>query len=227
MYIPDYLFQNVGNPIIMGVLVYLISVADKKGNVYMSYAEIGRNLGYSRLSIYRYIKRLTDVNLVALINVNKKGVETAVKHLKNKSVPITVCNITDYKKGETLTKHNRNKFEKPKIEVKATKSAPPKTEVQGQLFEDERMNAIIEKWLAYKREKKQTYKPLGLKTLKARLITLSNNDVDMMEKIVENSMANNYAGLFPLKDEASPEQNMRNDGIILQSGQMDVTKGGW
>lgn len=98
-------------------------------------------------------------------------------------------------------------------------------------FEDEGMNNAILKWLAFKREKKQTYKPIGLKTLKTKLFNLSNGDGKVAMQIVEQSMMNNYSGLFPLRDNvnsnSSAEQKMHNDGTILHKGQMDVTKGGW
>ena len=67
-------------------------------------------------------------------------------------------------------------------------------------FEDEDMNNAVLKWLAYKREKKQTYKPRGIETLKTKLFNLSKGDGKVAMQIVEQSMSNNYSGLFPLKD---------------------------
>ena len=57
-------------------------------------------------------------------------------------------------------------------------------------------------WLEYKKEKKQSYK--GEKSLKAiykRLLTLSGNNPDVAMAIVEQAMANNWAGLYALKDD--------------------------
>ena len=67
-------------------------------------------------------------------------------------------------------------------------------------FEDEDMNNAILKWLAFKREKKQSYKPKGLEMLKKKLLTLSNGNGKIAMQIVEQSMMNNYSGLFPLRD---------------------------
>lgn len=68
-------------------------------------------------------------------------------------------------------------------------------------------------WLAYKKEKGQTYKPRGLAALKARLDLLSGGDADKAMEIVNFSMANNYAGLF------APKQciNGRNDADNIRS----------
>ena len=67
-------------------------------------------------------------------------------------------------------------------------------------FEDEDMNNAILKWLAFKREKKQSYKPKGFEMLKKKLLTLSNGNGKIAMQIVEQSMMNNYSGLFSLRD---------------------------
>lgn len=58
---------------------------------------------------------------------------------------------------------------------------------------------IMEDWMAYKRERQETYKPIGLKACYTKLVRLSGGDADVAREIVKESMANNYAGLFPLK----------------------------
>ena len=62
------------------------------------------------------------------------------------------------------------------------------------------MNNAILQWLAYKKEKKQSYKPKGLEMLKKKLQALSNGNGDVAMQIVEQSMSNNYSGLFPLRE---------------------------
>lgn len=62
------------------------------------------------------------------------------------------------------------------------------------------METVITKWLEYKKEKRQTYKPRGLEAFKKRLMGLSGGDPVIANAIVEQSMANNYAGVFPLKN---------------------------
>lgn len=62
----------------------------------------------------------------------------------------------------------------------------------------------LEMWLAYKKEKRQTYKPRGLEALKKKLLQLSNGNPEYAKVIVEYSMGNNYTGLF------SPKINYAN-----------------
>ena len=62
----------------------------------------------------------------------------------------------------------------------------------------------LEMWIAYKKEKRQTYKPRGLEALKKKLLQLSNGNPEYAKEIVEYSMGNNYTGLF------SPKINYAN-----------------
>ena len=58
----------------------------------------------------------------------------------------------------------------------------------------------VNTWLAYKKEKAQSYKPTGFKTFYKKLCELSGNNPQVAMAIIEQSMQNNYAGIFPLKN---------------------------
>ena len=58
----------------------------------------------------------------------------------------------------------------------------------------------VEAWLAYKKEKAQSYKPTGFKTFYKKLCEFSNNNPQVAMAIIEQSMQNNYAGIFPLRN---------------------------
>ncbi len=55
---------------------------------------------------------------------------------------------------------------------------------------------IFEKWFKYKKEKNQTYKPMGRETL---IKTWSSYSDAQLEQIIDTSIANNWAGLFAPK----------------------------
>ena len=69
----------------------------------------------------------------------------------------------------------------------------------------------LDMWPAYKKEKRQTYKPRGLAALKQKLLQLSNGNPEYAKVIVEYSMGNNYTGLFAPKNNSinSYEQQQR------------------
>lgn len=60
---------------------------------------------------------------------------------------------------------------------------------------------VMDKWLEYKRARGQTYKSeTSIKICYKKLLEMSGGDPVKAEAIVENSIANNYAGIFPLKN---------------------------
>lgn len=61
------------------------------------------------------------------------------------------------------------------------------------------MQEVVETWLAYKKEKGQSYKPSGFISFYKRICELSNNNPQIAMAIVEQSKSNNYSGIFPLK----------------------------
>ena len=82
---------------------------------------------------------------------------------------------------------------------------------EGQQDEFYPCHEALEIWLAYKKEKRQAYKPRGLEALKKKLLQLSNGNPEYAKVIVEYSMGNNYTGLFAPKNNGvnSYEQQQR------------------
>ena len=204
MMIHDALFEKVGDPITMGILFYLVHASDVNGIITKSYSEIAKEIGYTKNKVYRCIQKLESLN----------AVEITDRHQGTKGI-ITVCNISSYKRKTTLAKHPSA------VEKKETSN-----NADDVFFEDEKMNEAIKKWLRYKSEKKQTYKPVGLEALKKKLIKLSSGDGDIAMKVVEQSMSNNWAGLFPLREER--KDSNQDIGIVLHNSQeKDYNKGKW
>jgi hypothetical protein len=62
------------------------------------------------------------------------------------------------------------------------------------------MREVVDTWLAYKKEKGKMYKPIGFKNFYKKLCELSENNPQVAMTIIEQSMANNYDGIFPLRN---------------------------
>ena len=63
---------------------------------------------------------------------------------------------------------------------------------------------IFFRWLTYKKNKNQKYKDEdSLKTLYKKLKEYSSNDPDIAKDVIEQSISNNWAGLFPLKEQST------------------------
>lgn len=125
----------------------------------------------------------------------------------------------------TLNERSLNR--KEKIENRKDNKDKSLIEKTISFSDDARMNEAITRWLAYKKERGQTYKPTGLKAFITRLGNLSGGNGEVALKIVEQSMANNYSGVFPLNINKEVT-NTPDMGVVLQdSNNKDYSKGGW
>ena len=67
---------------------------------------------------------------------------------------------------------------------------------------------LIEKWLDYKIAKKQTYKTeQSLIAFIEKLLKLSSNNLNTATQIIDESMANNWSGIFELKRTSKQQTN--------------------
>ena len=64
---------------------------------------------------------------------------------------------------------------------------------------DNNILGAFNKWLRYKKERKEKYTKTGLNACAKKLVRLSGGNPDVAMQIVEESISNNWAGLFPLK----------------------------
>lgn len=76
---------------------------------------------------------------------------------------------------------------------------PKKSELDMSIVETE-MREAVDTWLSYKKEKAQSYKPTGFKTFYKKLCELSGNNPQVAMAIIEQSMQNNYSGIFPIRN---------------------------
>lgn len=132
--------------------------------------------------------------------------DTLTTHSKNeeKETDKETKKETDKESSKEITKEIKKEIIKEKEERIVSPLNPPKGEktFDWSILPSEYI-PIVKDWLAYKREKSQTYKPIGFKALCKNLLKLSNGDPETARRIVEQSMLNNYAGLFPLKNNST------------------------
>lgn len=76
---------------------------------------------------------------------------------------------------------------------------PKKSELDMSIVAPE-MREAVDTWLAYKKEKGQSYKPTGFKTFYRKFCEMCGNNPQVAMAIVEQSIQNNYSGLFPLRN---------------------------
>ena len=172
----------------------------KRGQLFTSIGHLSHELKISNKAI-----RIALDKLIKTKEVASKGASNGTM--------ITICKYDSYqssfnaegqtegqtrgKRGATNNKNNNNKVKKNK-EIDLS-------------FLQKDFIPVVEKWLLYKKEKKQEYKgQTSINTFCKKLIEYSNGDAIIAEAIIEQSIANNWAGIFELKN--------NNNGNKQQNG---------
>ena len=87
-------------------------------------------------------------------------------------------------------------------------------EVEVGVKEEVKVNdfqVLIDKWLNYKKQRRESYAGKdSIDVFEKHLREFSKNDYKTAEKIIEQSMANNWAGIFELKNKG----NLQQTGMI-------------
>jgi hypothetical protein len=85
---------------------------------------------------------------------------------------------------------------------------PPKGERDFLQTLDGEYQDIVREWLSYKRERKETYKSVrSMQAFVAKLTKLSNGNPKIAREIINQSIANNWAGIFQLKIDHQNDDN--------------------
>ena len=96
---------------------------------------------------------------------------------------------------------NDNENDIDKESPNGDKKAIPRNKEVDLSFVSEDFKDVLKEWLGYKRERRESYKSdKSLKMCYNHLLELSDNNPQKARCIVEQSIANNYSGLFELKN---------------------------
>lgn len=100
----------------------------------------------------------------------------------------------------------------PQTILKKTKEDKIKEKLRGFEWVNFDYEIPLIKWLVYKSDRSENYKSTdSLKVLHDKLIKLSKNNKDVALEIVEQSMGNNWAGIFELKESSKKELPFNQD----------------
>ena len=141
----------------------------------------------------------------SVINHGSITDQSVINHGSITDQSVTI--IGEEKDRDSSTPYNPPKGEigSPDSDDESVENGPEKKKSCGKRkeadlsFVEPSFQPVMAEWLAYKSERGQTYRQQGLKACYSKLRELSNEDPDIARKIIRQSMANNWAGLFPLK----------------------------
>ena len=139
------------------------------------------------------------------------------------NTPITDDNrvITEhnYKKEKEEDKEKEEKEYKEKYKKENSKEKNSKKEIFDFSFlQTDEERQLLQKWLDYKKERRETYKTQSsIEQCFKRLATLSNGNIQVANAIIDQSIANNWSGLFALKSQVPNRQRqlVNNDEPVF------------
>ena len=196
-------------------------VTIKRGQLVTGRVALAKIVGISEQQVRTCLARLQDTGEISLKSTNKFTI-------------ITICKFDSYQQNEKAEQPTNNQQITNNQPTNNQQITTPKESKEIKKENNNNKTPIIPfevspeflpaftLWLEYKKEKKQSYK--GEKSLKAiykRLLTLSGNNPDVAMAIVEQAMANNWAGLYALKDDHVAKDDKRSQW------EQEINKGAW
>lgn len=179
---------------VRGVKVELI-----RGQVGWSEPKLSERWKWSRTKLRRFLKDLEKEQQI-------------IQHKDNVTQVITIVNYEIYQEKEQQTIQQKNSKrtaeEQQKDAYKNNKNNKnnKNEEIKGKSgfdlsFITPEFESCFTKWLNYKKEIKDSYKTqIGVEQAYKNLIKISGNNKTTAELIINNSIGNEYKGLFQLKE---------------------------
>ena len=162
----------------------------KRGQLFTSIGHLSHELKISDKAIRIALNKLINTKEVASKGANNGTMITICKYDSYQSGFNTEGQTEGQTRGERGATNNNNNNNKEKKNKEIDLS-----------FLQKDFIPIVEKWLLYKKEKKQEYKgQTSINTFCKKLIEYSSGEPTIAEAIIEQSIANNWAGIFELKN---------------------------
>jgi len=172
---------------------------------------------------FLYIKNRLDDNFNKRETLRKNGAKGGNPNFKkgltnpyypDKTLPKDNQDIT-----KTLPKDNLNANANANVNanvnnITPTPLKPKKIEIDLS-FVAENLKPIFQKWLDYKKERGENYKPIGLKTAYNNLLKWSNSNPSIAKNIVDKAIGSNYQGFFEPKGSNNFTTGATNDKKVL------------
>ena len=145
---------------------------------------------------------------IQVSNGAKKAANTRWERYRNQGVVEENANEMRTHTNRIANKEKKRKEKESKENINTSRELLPARIEKKNLFEVGEygfFEPIVDSWVSYKKSKGQSYKTKQtLDVFVKRLIELSDGDYGKAESIVNQSIGNNWAGIFELKNGAAP-----------------------
>jgi hypothetical protein len=174
-----------------GLMAYLLALPED-WKIYVT--QLTDTLPEGKAAIYAAMRELKKAGYLKIEQQRTKGKITSVDYTLFEISPLTENQEAAKQETENKPLHNIDN----NINIKVNKQAE---DYPTQLNTDSWL-----KWCQFReKEYRLKYKQLGEAAAIAKIIKISNEDHEVQEQIIEQSMANGWRGLFPIKKTNKPK----------------------
>lgn len=172
------------------ILLIISCLCAKTGETYASNKYFADLFGCTEVSISQKIKKLVELGYIQA-EYEKRGCEVKSRKLRLKKF-LTDDSKDFYPTVKKVFKDNNNSIVN-----------------NNTILMNSNIGEALEKWVAYKKERKQSYTKTGLAQCVEKLKKMSNDNPSIAMQIVNESISNNWSGLFPLKSNTTQTKSER------------------
>ena len=171
-------------------------LCNKEGYCYATNDYFSKLYNVSKISISKWIKELKNNNFIETEIIYKEG----SKEILNRYIRILKDPIKEKFNTPIKEKFKDNNTSINNTRYNIKENIKEKTNIDLSFIENKDFLDLVNKWLLYRKNIKKPYKSNeSIKQFYYKLIKLSNNDIDIATEIINNSIANEYQGIFALK----------------------------
>lgn len=182
----------------------------KRGQFVTSLQSLSDTTGISVMSIRTCLKKLTVTGEITQKVTNKYRIVTitnydsyqTVEAVSKQSTNKRVTNKKQSKNNQLTTTKEYKERKNNKNNMTTTDVVVSRAGANENEFVQPEYAEAFQAWLEYKHQRRETYKSdKSLKACYNKLVRLAHGDPATAMKVVDQSMANNWAGLFELKQD--------------------------
>ena len=199
------------------------TVTVEKGAFIFGRHSAERELNINGSTVYKWVQKLQNMGMINIESNNQYSI-------------ITICNYMDYQRVDeeqvtakeqpsnnqvTAKEQPRNTYKNVKNVKKEVTPKNSADSISSKFEINKDWAEVVFDWLEYKKERRETYKSdRSIKSFITKLRNLSGDDPAVAREIVEQSFANNYAGVFGLKKQITNGKDRRDSETAIREQQI-------
>lgn len=202
----------------------ITALCNEKGYCWASNGYFANLYEVSKVTVSRWIKALVDKGYISTeIEFKENSKEILHRYIKIVDTPINKndegynqnCNEginKNVKENNTYINNTINNTIDSKKERKREKKSTNYDSIINENIQDESVKQEIYEFIKMRKLIKKPLTDRALKLLISKLKKLSSNPVEQVQ-ILDNSIMNNWQGIFPLKNNSSYQNNYGNSEV--------------